>query len=350
MPARIPQFVTLTQSAQSIIKQARIPPEGDLKFKPLGIQVLLALVLIPFGARKLPGQSASSAGAASMANGSDSDWRRGVDTWRAQREREIAAPDGWLTLIGLEWLSPGVNSFGTATDCSIKIRAQAPPRFGVLTVSGTTVQLLAPAGGFPADFQLDGKPAREGILSADDNKPSILTWHGLTMVVLPRGGRYALRIKDADSPTRTGFHGLHWYAPDPRFHVTAKWIPYTEPHVERIPTIINTTLNMPAPGVAEFTLEGKTLRLEPVFEGGERDKLFFILRDLTSRTTTYEAARFLHTGLPSNGVAAPGSLTLDFNELYNPPCAYTPYATCPLPPEQNRLSVTIEAGEQRYSH
>ena len=233
---------------------------------------------------------------------------------------------------------------------TIKIRAaQAPPHFGLLTVSGSTVQLLAPSGGFPADFETDGKPAREGPLSADNAKPSTLAWRGLTMVVLPRGGRFALRIKDADSPTRTAFRGLHWYPPDARFRITATWIPFAPPHVEKIPTIIGTTLNMPAPGIAEFTLEGKTLRLEPVFEGGERNKLFFILRDATSRTTTYQAARFLLTGLPSRGVAEPGNLMLDFNQLYNPPCAYTPYATCPLPPEQNRLSVAIEAGEQRYS-
>jgi len=318
-----------------------------LRLKLFRTQVLMVSVLGTMARLNLPAQSAPPP---SPVVAGDGEWRRGVDAWRAQREKEIAAPDGWLTLIGLEWLSAGVNSFGTAADCAIKIHAQAPPHFGLLTVSGKTVQLLAPAGGFPADFQLDGKPAREGTLSADDGKPSTLTWHGLTMVVLPRGGRYALRIKDADSPTRTEFHGLHWYAPDPRFRVAAKWIPFAEPHVERIPTIINTTLDMPAPGVAEFTVEGKTLRLEPVFEGGERDKLFFILRDLTSRTTTYEAARFLYTGLPSNGVAQPGTLTLDFNELYNPPCAYTPYATCPLPPEQNRLPVAIEAGEQRYSH
>ena len=280
----------------------------------------------------------------------DQQWRHDLDGWRAQREHDLAAPDGWLTLIGLEWLQPGVNSFGAAADCRIKIRAHAPEHFGLLTVSGKTVQLLAPAGGFPADFQLDGKPAREGTLSAEDAKPSTLTWHGLTMVVLPRGGRYALRIKDADSPTRTAFRGLHWYSPDPSFRVTAKWIPYPTPRTEKIPTIINTTLDMPAPGIAEFTLNGKILRLEPVIEGGERDKLFFILRDLTSRTTTYEAARFLHTGLPSGGIDHPGTLTLDFNQLYNPPCAYTPYATCPLPPEQNRLPIAIEAGEQRYPH
>ena len=296
----------------------------------------------------IPSASAQTAAGAAAGEG-DAQWRKDLDAWRAQRERELSAPDGWLTLVGLEWLKPGVNSFGTAEDCAIRIRAQAPGHFGLLTVSGKTVQLLAPAGGFPEDFQTDGQPAREGRLSADNAKPSTLSWHGLTMVVLPRGERYALRIKDADSPTRTQFHGLHWYAPDPRFRVSARWIPYPTPHVEKIPTIINTTLDMPAPGVAEFTLNGETLRLEPVFEGGERDKLFFILRDSTSRTTTYEAARFLHTGLPSNGVDQPGMLTLDFNELYNPPCAYTPYATCPLPPEQNRLPVAIEAGEQRYS-
>lgn len=315
-------------------------------------QALLASVLVALASPNLPAQSARSHhDSLANAGAGKAEWLHKVDAWRAQREKELSAPDGWLTLIGLDWLKPGVNSFGTAPDNVIKIGAkQAPAHFGLLTVSGTNVQLLAPGGGFPADFQVDGRPAREGTLNFNEAKPSTMTWHGLTMVILPRGGRYALRIKDADSPTRTQFHGLHWYAPDPRFRIQAKWIPYAPPHVEKIPTIIGTTLNLPAPGVAEFMLDGKTLRLEPVFEGGERDRLFFILRDLTSRTTTYEAARFLHTGLPSNGVAAPGTLTLDFNELYNPPCAYTPYATCPLPPEQNRLSVAIEAGEQRYSH
>ncbi len=114
--------------------------------------------------------------------------------------------------------------------------------------------------------------------------------------------------------------------------------------------MIGTTLELTAPGIAEFTLGDKTLRLEPVIEPGEKDVLFFILRDETSRTTTYQAARFLHTGLPDHGLDQPGLLTLDFNKLENPPCAYTPYATCPLPPEQNRLPVALEAGEQRYAH
>ncbi len=311
-------------------------------FATLAMLALAALALFP---REICSQGAPVAPSADAAN-----WRSQLDAWRAQREHELAAPDSWLTLVGLDWLKPGVNSFGAAADNQIKIHAQAPDRIGLLTVSGSTVQLLSPSGGFPPNLKLDGNPAREGTLSADNNKPSTLTWHGLSMVVLPRGGRYALRIKDADSPTRTTFRGLHWYAPDERYRVTARWIPFTPPHIEKIPTIIGTTLNLPAPGIAEFSLDGKTFRLEPVIEGGEQNKLFFILRDQTSQTTTYQAARFLTTGLPSQGLSAPGTLILDFNELYNPPCAYTPYATCPLPPEQNRLPVALEAGEERYAH
>jgi hypothetical protein len=126
--------------------------------------------------------------------------------------------------------------------------------------------------------------------------------------------------------------------------------PAGSPTLRPTPTVIGTVLSLPSPGVAEFTLDGKTLRLEPVIEGDDQSILFFILRDQTSQTTTYEAARFLHTGLPDHGLARPGLLELDFNKLENPPCAYTPYATCPLPPEQNRLPIPIPAGEQRYPH
>jgi uncharacterized protein len=277
-------------------------------------------------------------------------WRQSLLDWRAQREHELAAPDGWLTLVGLDWLKTGVNSIGTAADCQIRLHAQAPEHLGLLTVSGKTVQLLAPAGGFPAGLAVDGNPAREGPLTVDGPKPSIVAWHGLSLVVLDRGGRFALRSKDADSPTRTGFHGLHWYEPDQRYRITAQWIPFKEQLVERIPTVLGTTLDLPAPGIATFVIDGKPFRLEPVIEDGEKDALFFILRDKTSQTTTYGAGRFLHTGLPNHGLDQPGELVLDFNQLYNPPCAYTPYATCPLPPEQNRLAVEIPAGEQRYMH
>lgn len=324
------------------------PREAQLLRDRLGIAFLLAALLL--FARPAPSQSAPSQPTATSASAeAESRWRQKVADWRAQRERELSAPDGWLTLIGLDWLQPGVNSFGSAADNKVRIDA-APDHVGVLTVSGATVQLLSPRNGFPPDLLLDGKPAREGTLSADERQPSTLTWNTLTMVVLPRGGRYALRIKDANAPARTSFHGLHWYPPDLHYTVEARWIPYNPPRILHIPTVIGTTLDLPSPGAAEFTLAGQTLRLEPVLEDPHDTSLFFILRDATSQTTTYEAARFLRTAFPDRGLAQPGTLVLDFNQLYNPPCAYTPYATCPLPPPQNRLPIPIEAGEQRFSY
>jgi hypothetical protein len=322
-------------------------PGGVSRIAWFAVAGLLLFALISAGAGA---QATAGSSSAPQAAPGEVAWRNKLETWRAQRDREIAAPDGWLTLIALDWLKPGVNSFGAAADNQVRINAKAPDHIGLLTVAGKTVQLLSGTGGFPAGLMLDGKPAREGPLSADDSNPSTLTWQGLTMIVLPRGDRFALRIKDAASPVRAQFHGLNWYPPDLKFTVEARWIPFNPPHTEKIPTVIGTTLDLPAPGLAEFTLEGKTFRLEPVLESPKDTSLFFILRDTTSQTTTYQAGRFLRAAFPDHGLAAPGTLVLDFNQLYNPPCAYTPYATCPLPPDQNRLPVALEAGEKRYSH
>jgi uncharacterized protein (DUF1684 family) len=322
---------------------------GAVRQKALILAVFMVRVAFSLAAQAVPPESTRPASEEPASTG-DAQWRQDLAAWRTQREAIISAPDGWLTLIGLEWLKPGVNTVGSAADNQIRIRAQAPEHIGLLTVSAKSLQILAPSGGFPPDLTIDGSPAREGLLAADDAKPNTIAWHGLTMRILHRGNRYALRIKDADSSTRAAFHGLNWYPPDPHFRVAARWVPYNPPHIEKIPTIIGTTLNLPSPGVAEFTLNGKTLRLEPVIEGDDQTVLFFILRDQTSQSTTYEAARFLHTGLPDHGLTSPGLLELDFNKLENPPSAYTPYAAGPLPPEQNRLPVSIPAGEERYPH
>lgn len=315
------------------------------KMWPARLLAVASAILLAGGALLTP----CPAVAQTAITSAESEWRADLDQWRERRAQEIDAPDGWLTLVGLDWLKPGVNSFGSAADNQIQIHSQAPDHIGSLTVSNKTVQLLSPSAGFPPDLTIDGQPAREGPLVVEGGKPSIIAWHGLTMVVLERGDRFALRTKDADSPTRKGFHGLNWYAADPHFSVDAQWIPFTPPHVEKIPTVIGTSLDLPAPGVAEFNLGGRTFQLEPVLEEPAGKTLFFILRDQTSKETTYQAARFLHTGFPDHGLDKPGILILDFNRLENPPCAYTPYATCPLPPEKNRLPVAIEAGEKRYS-
>jgi hypothetical protein len=295
-------------------------------------------------------------------------WQQEIAAWRSQHEKEISAPDGWLALAGLEWLKPGINSVGSAADNKIHLPGNAPEHLGLLTVmdnspssgfkpangsapaapANATIQLLAPSGGFPPDLMMDGKPAREGTLQVDNAKPSTIVWRGLSLVVLKRGDRFVLRIKDADSPVRTGFHGLNWYPPEPRYRVTARWIPFKPPLVEEIATVIGTKLQLPAPGLAMFLIDGKVEHLEPVLEDPSGKTLFFILKDATSKTASYGGGRFLHSGLPDHGLDQPGNLTLDFNHLENPPCAYTNYATCPLPPVQNQLDVPLEAGEKRY--
>jgi len=276
-------------------------------------------------------------------------WESELAAWRARRAESLQAPEGWLSLIGLEWLREGDNSFGSAADNRIQIDAKTPAHVGVVRLEKGTPRLLPPVGGFPKDFLADGRPAQEQALIADDaDKPSKLSIGTITIIVINRDGRFALRIKDPQAPTRVGFHGLRWYPPNAAYRVRARWIPYNPPKQLDIPTVLGTTTHLPAPGAAEFTLDGQTVRLEPVLEDPKSTDLFFILRDATSKTTTYGAGRFLYTELPDHGVGQPGELWLDFNRLVNPPCAFTAYATCPLPPPQNRLMIAIPAGEQRY--
>ncbi|MGO4212441.1 DUF1684 domain-containing protein [Terriglobus sp. 2YAB30_2] len=268
-----------------------------------------------------------------------------TQAFRTNRAKALAAPEGWLSLVGLEWLHEGANTVGSGADNSLHLPSSAPAHLAVITQSGAgahaQLKISVPVGGFPADLKINGSPTVEGSL-ANDAK---ISFGSYTILVLSRGDRLALRIKDLNAETRTHFHGLNWFPVKKSFRVDATWIPYGEPHTIAISTIIGTTLHEKVLGAAEFTLNGKRLRLEPIVED---DKLFFILRDTTSRTTTYEAARFLYTDFPSQGLAHKGEVALDFNRLVNPPCAYTAFATCPLPPLGNRLTVPIPAGEKRY--
>jgi uncharacterized protein (DUF1684 family) len=276
-------------------------------------------------------------------------WTRDLLAWRAERATRLKAPEGWLSLIALGWLKEGDNSFGAAADSRIQISGKAPAHIAIVRLEKGTLRLLPPAEGFPKDLLLDGQPAKEQALFADDaDKPSKLTIGTLTVIVIHRDEQFGLRVKDLQAPTRVGFHGLRWYAPNVNYRIHAHWIPYNPPKMLDIPTVLGTTTHLPAPGAAEFTLDGQVLRLEPVLEDAKSTELFFIVRDATSKTTTDGAGRFLYTEFPDHGVTQSGELWLDFNRLVNPPCAFTAYATCPLPPPQNRLSVPIPAGEQRY--
>jgi uncharacterized protein (DUF1684 family) len=281
----------------------------------------------------------------------DASWQKDVDAFREKHALNLQKPDGWLSLVGLEWLQPGDTSVGSALDNKVRLSAAHPAHLGIFHLEKGLITLLPPKEGFPAGLLVGGAPAKQQVLRADadsdKNNPHLIVGT-LNLYAIHREDRFALRIKDSRSPTLQQFHGLKWYAPDPAYRVTAKWAPYSPMRTVTLATLVGTSYPQPVPGAAEFTFQGKMYRLEPVLEDPSAPTLFFILRDTTSTTTTYGACRFLYTGLPSNGLDKPGELVLDFNRLENPPCAYTPYATCPLPPPGNRLTIALPVGEQRY--
>jgi uncharacterized protein len=280
----------------------------------------------------------------------DGNFQKSLATWRTEHTADLLKADSWLSLIGLEWLQPGDNTVGAAADNKIRL-PKGPAHLAVLHLEGETVTLNPPSEGFPQNFLVAGAPAKPQPLRAEPNKDKVaprMTIGTFSMYVIRREARFALRIKDSQSSAITGFHGLKWFEPDIAFRVVARWIPYTPHKTITLATLVGTNYDQPVPGAAEFQLAGMTFRLEPVLEDPAVAKLFFILRDTTSTTTTYGACRFLYTGFPTNGLDKPGELVLDFNRLENPPCAYTPFSTCPLPPPGNRLPIPLPVGEQRY--
>jgi uncharacterized protein len=267
--------------------------------------------------------------------------------WRQERETRLQADGGWLTVAGLYWLQEGDNRFGTASGNPFVLPAgSAPDEVGVFILREGHVAVRLSTG---VEASIGGRPAATGAeidMRPDTaGDPDVLTLGALSMHVIQRGDRYGIRLKDLNSPARKQFTGLHWYPIRETSRVRARFVPYDPPRTIKIPTILGTTDELPCPGAAVFTLNGKELRLDPVIEQPGADELFFIFADATSGKETYPSGRFLYAAFPKDG-----TLILDFNKAYNPPCAFTPYATCPLPPQQNRLPVRIEAGELSYGH
>jgi hypothetical protein len=258
--------------------------------------------------------------------------------WRAQREAKLTNPDGWLAVAGLFWLHDGAMVFGSDPKSDIVLPSGAPRRGGILQMQSGVVTFLPEKG---ANTLIDGKPAVKMALKADtDDHPDVLQAGSITLTIIKRGDKTGVRMRDPDAPTRRNFTGSKWFPLSEAWLVKAKWIAYPAPKKIKITNILGMTDEEPSPGYAEFTMNGKTSRLEPVEEDGG---LSFMFKDATSGNTTYEPGRFLDTDMPKNGI-----VVLDFNQAYNPPCAYIAYATCPLPPRQNTLTIAVEAGEKKY--
>jgi uncharacterized protein (DUF1684 family) len=249
-----------------------------------------------------------------------------IAEWRRQREDALKRDGGWLTVAGLFWLHDGPNGFGKDASNDI-VLPDGPAHAGVFELheGKVTVKMDTATRELWPDSLDVAKAGR------------------LSLFAIKRSDKYGIRLKDPDSEYRRGFHGIEYYPAKDEYRVTAKFV--AQPTKIPILNILGQTEPMESPGYVGFRLNGQDVRLRPVFEEPDAKQLFFIFRDQTSGKETYGAGRFLYADLPHDG-----KVLLDFNKAYNPPCAFTPYATCPLPPSENRLAIRVEAGEKKYGH
>lgn len=262
--------------------------------------------------------------------------------WRVQRYQDLVRPDGWTALVGLHWLQNKSHFIGSGATSGIRL-AVGPAKLGLLRREGTQWWFTPEAG---TDVTHDGQPVRGRIRMATDKdaQPTLLAFDGGKgqLSLIRRGPRDALRVKHADAAARRDFTGLQYWPGGAQWQVPARFIPHPAGKTLPIVDITGLTTDMPNAGAVEFERDGRPWRLEAIGEPGQ--PLFLIFADRTSGHGSYPAGRYLDTAAP----AADGTLILDFNHAYNPPCAFTAYATCPLSPPENRIDLRVDAGEKAY--
>jgi uncharacterized protein (DUF1684 family) len=267
-----------------------------------------------------------------------------VMQWREKRLTRLKSDDGWLTLVGLHWLKEGPNRFGSDPGNDVVLHAKTPAALGTLTLQSKKVTLQPDAA---AGMTIGGKPVTAPVQllpDSDANGPTVVQVGTVRFNVIERSGRFGLRVKDSASEARAKFAGLDYFPVNPKLRVEAKLEPFNPPRKIPITNVLGMTSDELSPGILVFNVDGKEYRLEPILEQGEKD-YFLIFRDATSGRETYPAARYVYAAPPGPD----GKTVIDFNKAYNPPCAFTPFATCPLPPLQNRLPLRVDAGEKKYA-
>jgi len=256
------------------------------------------------------------------------DYTESIQQWQQERDKALRSDDSWLTLAGLFWLKPGDNTIGSADSNDFVLpKGSAPDRVGTIRLEGEKVS-FTPLGG------------SSRTLSYTEEKPDVIHVGSVSFYVIKRGDKLGIRVKDSASAVRKNFTGLKYFPINPSFDFEANFIP--DPKKIPILNVLGHTELEESPGIVQFRYEGQLYSVRPIYEG---DTLFFLFKDPTNKNTTYQAGRMLNTPLPVNG-----RVDLDFNRSYNPPCTFTPYATCPLPPRENTLSFPVEAGEMRYGN
>ena len=270
--------------------------------------------------------------------------RAEVAQWKARRLASLTSETGWLTLAGLYWLKPGENTFGRAKSNALPIdNAAVADKAGSFVLTGSNVSFVANKG---AGITHDGAPIDRIDLKADTaGEPTILESGSVSFFVIERGGKLGVRVRDSASEHRKHFAGLEYFPVEDAWVYNARFEPYQPHKVVRIVNILGMEEELQAPGALVFSHGGREYRLDAVLEEPDAKDLFVMFADATSGKETYGAGRFLYVPMPANG-----SVRLNFNKAYNPPCAFNEFATCPLPPIQNRLTaLRVDAGEKSYA-
>jgi hypothetical protein len=272
---------------------------------------------------------------------SNPEYINSIERWHKKRIERLKTETGWLNLVGLYWLKEGENTFGGAPDNNIVFPENAPAHIGTLILdNGKVTAKINP----DVEVMTDSQAVKELELKDDlSANPTVLKNGSLRWYIINRNGKYGIRLRDLNAPLVKEFKGIDTYPVDEKWKVDARFIPYPSPKVIEIPNIIGSVEKDTVKGRLEFNLEGKKYTLDPVSEGNE---FFIIFADETNGEETYGAGRFLYTEKPDSL----GIVEMDFNKAYNPPCTFTRFATCPLPPKQNYLHLKIEAGEKKYGN
>lgn len=264
-----------------------------------------------------------------------------ISNWHNKRILKLKKETGWLNLAGLYWLKQGENTFGSDPSNDIIFPSGAHLKIGSIILNDSIAQLKVKNN---IDVTINGNKVKEAPLQNDlSSSPTVMSTGSYKWFIIKRGNKYGIRLRDLNSPLVKSFPGIETYIVDKSWRIEASYVKFPEPRKMMVPTIIGTVEENIVTGNLTFTKDGNKYSLMPIVEG---DSYFLIFADETNGEETYGAGRFLYTSLPDSN----GKVILDFNKAYNPPCAFTKYATCPLPPKDNYLHLKITAGEKKYGH
>ena len=311
-----------------------------MKLQKMSTCIAAGLIMLMTACRDVAPAAPPPAASAPAAPVSSDPYQAEIQKFQQDHEAQLKTDTGWLTIAGLYFLSQPVTTFGSGPLNDIVLPAGAPEKAGTFQLKSGKVSVKAEPG---VTFMLESKPVTEKLLKSDgEGPPDRLSLGDLQLWVHQSGDRPSIRLRDKNSKLRKEFVGTSWFPINAAYKVEGTYTPYATPKTVEVPNILGDIDKMPVPGIVSFTINGQEMKMEPIAEPGDKE-FWFVFRDLTSGHETYPAARFMYLPTPVNG-----KMMIDFNRAENPPCAYNPYSTCPLPFEQNRLKTRIEAGEKAY--